>query len=82
VCDGQDEGCKECNGGLFQIDGCPNEFCQKVITSIDMVDLFGKGLPPISGGVLDQSASFIEAVRFFESEEGKVRNERSSRNTD
>jgi hypothetical protein len=51
------------------------------VTSIDLIDLFGKGMPPISGGVLDQSASFIDAVQFFESEERKVANERSSRNT-
>ena len=47
-----------------------------------MFDLFEKGLPPISGGVLDQSVSFIHAAQFFESEESKVRNDRSSRNPD
>jgi len=52
------------------------------VSSLDLFDLFNKGLPPIAGGVLDQSIGFIEAAQFFESEEGKVRNERSSRNPD
>lgn len=53
-----------------------------MVTAIDMIDLFGKGLPPRTGGVLDQAASFVQAARFFEGEENKVRNERSSRNPD
>ena len=80
VCDG--EGCKECHNGLYELDGCPNSYCSKIVSSLDLFDLFHKGLPPIAGGVLDQSASFIEASRFFELEEVKVRNERSSRNPD
>lgn len=46
-----------------------------------MIDLFEKGLPPITGGVLDQSASFIAAASFFQSEESKVRNERINRHS-
>lgn len=75
-------GCDECRDGVFELDGCPNRFCSKIVPSIDLFDLFGKGLPPIAGGVLDQSASFIEASRYFENEEAKVRNERSSRDPD
>jgi hypothetical protein len=68
--------------GVFELDGCPNSFCSKVVSSLDLFDLFHKGLPPVAGGVMDQSVSFIQASRFFEAEEGKVRNERSSRNPD
>jgi hypothetical protein len=53
-----------------------------MVTLIDLCDLFGKGMPPIAGGTLDQSASFVNAVQFFDNEERKVRNERSSRNSD
>lgn len=80
VCDGT--GCSHCVEGVFSLDGCPNSYCGKMVALIDLIDLFGKGLPPISGGTLDQSVSFIQAVAFFESEERKVRNERSSRNSD
>lgn len=79
VCDGC--GCSECTEGSFELDGCPNAFCSKIITSIDLIDLFEKGLPPVAGGVMDQSASFIQAARFFASEEDKVRSERISRNS-
>lgn len=75
-------GCDECDDGHFELDGCPNRFCSPVVSAIDLIDLFGKGLPPITGGALDQSASFVEAARFFESEESKVSNDRSSRNPD
>jgi hypothetical protein len=74
-------GCEDCQDGVFAIEGCPNSYCRSIVTSIDLIDLFGKGMPPINGGVLDQSASFIDAVQFFESEERKVANDRSSRNT-
>lgn len=53
-----------------------------MVQPIDMFDLFQKGLPPVTGGVLDQSVSFVNASRWFENEEAKVRNERSSRNPD
>ena len=78
ICDGR--GCKECKDGAFEIDGCPNTFCSGIVSTIDIIDLFGKGLPPVAGGTLDQSVSFINAVRFFESEERKVQNERIGRN--
>jgi hypothetical protein len=80
VCDGV--GCSHCTDGVFPLNGCPNAFCGKMVTLIDVIDLFGKGLPPVAGGTLDQSVSFIQAAAFFESEERKVRNERSSRNSD
>jgi len=34
-----------------------------------MIELFEKGLPPVSGGVLDQSASFIEAAKYYANED-------------
>ena len=80
LCDG--DGCKECQDGTFELDGCPNSFCSQIISSLDLFELFQKGLPPIVGGVLDQSIGFIEAAQFFQAEEGKVRYERSCRNPD
>jgi hypothetical protein len=75
-------GCNECSkDGTFAIDGCPNAFCRSIVNSIDLIDMLGKGMPPVAGGMLDQSVSFIHAAHFFEQEERKVANERSSRNT-
>lgn len=34
-----------------------------------LIDLFEKGLPPVTGGVLDQAAWFIEASKVFANEE-------------
>jgi len=72
------EGCKQCEGGSFDLEGCPNRFCSSVVNAIDLIELFAKGLPPISGGVLDQSANFIHAARYFENEERRIKNERNS----
>lgn len=67
-------GCKECQDGLIQIDGCPNRYCSGVVTAIELFDLFEKGLPPVAGGVLDQSVWFIDASRYFEGEERRIKN--------
>ena len=76
-------GCEECNDGAFELDGCPGEYCSRVVTAINLIDLYTtKGLMPVSGGVLDQSASFIGAARFFQNEEVRISNERINRHTD
>lgn len=72
-CDG--DGCDECNRGSVVIRGCPSVYCGSVATAIGLVDLFEKGLPPVAGGALDQSVSFIEATRILRNDEAKLRNE-------
>lgn len=68
-------GCAHCNNGAVRIDGCPNDYCRSVINTVSMVELFGKGLPPVAGGVLDQSAWFLEASRILESEDSRAKSE-------
>lgn len=69
-------GCSDCQEtGAFEIDGCPNDFCRSVAQLATLADLFAKGIPPVAGGALDQSNSFIEAVRILESEEAKAKAE-------
>lgn len=64
------EGCKYCdNTGEFRVIGCPNKFCSDMVPAIGLIELFNRGLPPVSGGVLDQSAWFIEAVQRLKLEE-------------
>jgi hypothetical protein len=36
---------------------------------LDMFAMFEKGLPPVAGGVLNQSASFLNAAKYFASQE-------------
>lgn len=58
--------CKGCDGSGF------NEFteCPAVLITRDIADvikysrLFEKGLPPMAGGVLDQTYNFLEAANF------------------
>ncbi len=75
-------GCELCDDGYVRLDGCPNQMCAPVVPVIDIIDMIGKGHLPIAGGTLDQSVSIIQAARWFESEENKVRNEQFSRHPD
>jgi hypothetical protein len=74
VCNGT--GCDECTEGVYRVEGCPNQYCSGLTQFVELVDLFDEGLPPVAGGALDQSASFIEASRRFKSEEQRAKAER------
>ncbi len=58
---------------------CPNQYCREVAPLIPLADLFGKGIPPVAGGVLDQSAWFLQAARILERDEETIKAERNSR---
>lgn len=36
-----------------------------MIDAANLIDLFNKGMPPVAGGSLDQTAWFIEAVQIL-----------------
>lgn len=76
ACNGQ--GCDECTDGSVRITGCPNRYCRDVIPAINLIDLFEKGLPPVAGGALDQSAWFLEAVTILGNEDAAMKAERQS----
>jgi hypothetical protein len=65
------EDCPECGGdGQIKITDCP----EKLITSdiwetIELAQLWKKGLPPVAGGVFDQYRNFLEAAKFIFNEE-------------
>jgi hypothetical protein len=46
---------------------------------ITLAELFAKGLPPVAGGVLDQSAWFLQAAQILERDEETIRAERNTR---
>ena len=58
--------------GMINILGCPNKYCRDIVPLATVVDLFAKGIPPIAGGSLDQSAWFLEASRFLQSEDATI----------
>jgi len=49
---------------------CPrNQLGRSTIDLIESSDMYSKGLPPVAGGVLDQSQSFIDAHRLLTSDQ-------------
>jgi len=44
----------------------------------ELIDLFHKGLPPVAGGSLDQSAQFLNAARLLKSYENEFRQNRAN----
>ena len=43
--------------------------------TVRLADLFDKGMPPVAGGALDQSAWFLDAVGIFRHDEAQVKAE-------
>ena len=62
-------GCEHCSDGAFTIPECPSTYCQQIVPSIELFELWHQGIPPITGGSLDQSVWFVEAARVFKTEE-------------
>lgn len=72
-CEGTAIECESCNmTGEFKVTCCPNEYVGDVRNAIPLFDLFAKGMPPISGGVLDQANWFVAAYRTLQQEESAV----------
>lgn len=69
-------GCTHCNDGHVDILGCPQRECSSIVDAVELIDLFRKGLPPVSGGTLDQSVWFLDAARILEHEEAKLKAEK------
>jgi hypothetical protein len=63
------EGCQACDKGAFKVIGCPNQYCREITGTIELIELFKKGLPPVAGGSLDQAAWFISAAATLERED-------------
>lgn len=69
-------GCGDCNRGHIDMKGCPQKLCKGIGPVLEMIDLFHEGIPPVGGGALDQSASFLEAARFLKNVEQRIENQR------
>jgi len=66
-CNGSEEGCNDCRQtGKWELTQCPLEILTPdVLQTIELAELYEKGLPPVAGGVLDQANIFIESCRFI-----------------
>jgi hypothetical protein len=71
------KGCDHCNqGGSIILEGCAKQQAGALGQAITLMDMADKGHLPVSGGVLDQSAWFIEAYRFYSADIEQIRAER------
>ena len=72
ACGGTDATCSACNGAPLIHVGCPQKAIGNDPGLRDFIDAayFASehGLMPVAGGMLDQSASFLAAWRFWEGE--------------
>lgn len=75
-CDG--EGCERCDDGVVNITECPNKYCRDMGPVITLADMMEKGIMPVDGGALDQSAWLLQAARILDRDEAKIRAERSN----
>lgn len=74
ACDGK--GCQACNqSGSFYLDVCGHKYAAEMGTLVHYADLYEKGLPPVAGGTLDQSAWFTDAAQLYWAETSKIKNE-------
>lgn len=57
--------CDECGGtGTFDITDCPQRWIDDwVWQMIELAEMYEKGLPPVIGGVLDQTAYFVRFAK-------------------
>lgn len=80
-CDGDPKGCDHCHYGRMEITQCPMELITPdIVGLLEDTELFYRGLAPVAGGVLAQSARFIEAARFVRATQNEVINEIQGKN--
>ena len=73
-CDG--EGCKDCDDGQFAITVCARKYVDNyLVQAINMATMADRHLPQ-SGGILDQSAWFIELWTTLNNEQAKIDTEK------
>lgn len=73
ACEGK--GCDDCGtSGFLTLTKCPNrELTSEVIDLVEFSDLYATGLPPIAGGALDQTKSFLDAHRQLSNDQHTIK---------
>lgn len=69
-----DEKCEACRGwGYTVVPFCPQQIMDSdTVQFIQLAELYEKGLPPVGGGVLDQTAAFVGAFSYYTSQMNRV----------
>lgn len=74
ACNGS--GCKNCNNGFFTIDQCPKRLVDnQTIDVFRLSDSKKEGVLAVGGGYLDQSASLMEAISYYDSDVSNIESE-------
>lgn len=77
VCGGA--GCSECERGWFTVTECPSRYIgQELIQDIQVVTCSEHHLPA-AGGILDQTAWWMELTTTLQSDEAKIRDDKYRR---
>ena len=76
-CDGRIDGCRLCvkdgRPGELEITRCPlDDIAPDAMECLELVALFREGLPPVAGGTLDQTESFLQAALFVWSDQNEA----------
>lgn len=82
ACPGCEEaGCDLCDGrGYFDLTDCPQRYVGREMTeAINMAGMCGNGVWPGAGGILDQSAWFVDLFSVMEQEQSKIESMRNER---
>jgi hypothetical protein len=72
-------GCKECEAGNFRLTTCGHKYVGgEIIKAINLASLADRHLPS-AGGLLDQSAWFLDLLTMFQGEQNRIDAERIER---
>jgi len=75
ICDGYGK-CSACDGGTFKLTQCARVYTRELVKAINMVSMVDKGFLPSAGGLLDQSAWFLDLMSAVNNEQNKIDSER------
>lgn len=78
---GQDrngEPCEHCSDGFWPLLQCPKSYIgQEMVGAINLAVMCKDGLMPVAGGILDQSAWFVELLTSLNNEQNRIDIERA-----
>ena len=77
--DGNGQLCKHCRDGQIQISECPRRYIGNEFTNaINLATMCGGGDWPVAGGLLDQSAWFLDLKQRLDNENNRIEAERNN----
>ena len=78
MCEG--EGCEHCDDGQYRLTTCARRYVDGyLVRAINMVSNMDNGLLPTAGGLLDQSAWFLDLRTALTNEQNIIDTERMER---